>query len=281
MKEHATPEIVANTIEMWREQYKGAFIIVEGDEDARFYECFFDKSQCRAVPADGIENVISVLEILEKHHFIGLVAIVDADFCRPECVQPSSSNLIFTDTHDLETMLLASPALDKVLQIFGSSKKLAALPKDARALLIESGLPLGYLRWASLKFGLFLRFEDLRFKRFVDAKTLAIDPPHLIHQVCAHSQRPDLDVDDIQYMMDLLKDPAHNPWEICCGPDLVSILSIGLGKMLGSHNTGEIHPSKINKSLRLAYEKKHFQCTSLYSAIKQWQQRNRPFRLLQ
>jgi hypothetical protein len=120
----------------------------------------------------------------------------------------------------------------------------------------------------------------LRFKRFVDAKILAIDPPQLIHEVCAHSQRPELDAGDVQYMMDLLKDDNHDPWQVCCGPDLVSILSIGLGKMLGSKNTGEIEPSLISRSLRLAYEKAHFQQTALYSAIKNWEQNNKPFRFL-
>lgn len=280
MREYISGQIVANEIEMWREQYKGAFVIVEGSEDARFYELFTDTSKCQVVPAHEKGKTVSALSTLEQRGFSGVAAIVDADFDRLESIERPSDNLILTDTHDLETMLLSSPALDKVLQMFGSRKKLAAIRRDVRQVLLTSAVCLGYLRWASLRFDLCLRFEGLRLKRFVDTETLAVHIPKLIDVVCAHSRRADLDLDDIKDKMNSLKDDNHDPWQVCCGPDLVGILSIGLGKMLGSRNTGEVEPSVVDKALRLAYEKPYFQGTALYSAIREWEQSNEPFKLL-
>ena len=53
---------------------------------------------------------------------------------------PLSQNLLFTDTHDLETMLLNSPALEKVLSEHGSETKINNFAKDIRQTLqVEPG----------------------------------------------------------------------------------------------------------------------------------------------
>ena len=63
---------------------------------------------------------IEILEILEKSNFQRVLAIVDADFDRLENLANKRPNLLPTDTHDLETMLIKSPALEKVVAEFGS-----------------------------------------------------------------------------------------------------------------------------------------------------------------
>jgi Protein of unknown function (DUF4435) len=53
------------------------------------------------------------LAILEQRGFQGVLAIVDADFDRLVPPTYQSLNLLLTDAHDLETMLIQSPALEK------------------------------------------------------------------------------------------------------------------------------------------------------------------------
>lgn len=55
------------------------------------------------------------MSILEKDAFLGVLAIVDADFDILESKLPESKNVLFTDAHDLETMIMKSFALEKVL----------------------------------------------------------------------------------------------------------------------------------------------------------------------
>jgi hypothetical protein len=56
---------------------------------------------------------------------------VDADFDRIEGRTPPSANLVFTDLHDLECMLIRSTAFDALLSEFGSSEKLQRFDRDA------------------------------------------------------------------------------------------------------------------------------------------------------
>nr|WP_243146916.1 DUF4435 domain-containing protein [Scytonema sp. UIC 10036] len=120
----------ANQIRLRRSTFSGTFLLVEGSSDKTFYDRFVDKAACQLVSVSGKPSsklrVIAVLEILEKSTFQGILAIIDADFERLETFIYSSPNLLRTDTHDLETMLINSPALNKVVAEFASEEKIVA-----------------------------------------------------------------------------------------------------------------------------------------------------------
>ena len=284
MINNITADRIANGIRMQRSQHAGAFLVVEGDTDSRLYKRFVDYRACQLVVAHAKNKAIEALDILEQDSFSGILVIVDADFWVLEGKQPARSNLLLTDTHDLETMILASPALDKFLAEYGSPTKIEALTSQrgqaVREMLIESGTPIGYLRWVSLQDNLALKFEDLSFSKFVDDRTLAVDEAKMIKTVKDHSQTPRLDERELQNRMTKLKNNTHDLWHVCCGHDLICILSIGLRKVLGSHSSYSIQPQVIETMLRLAYEWVYFQVTRLYQSIKAWEEVNHPFKIL-
>lgn len=91
--------------------------------------------------------------MLKQAHLLGILAILDADFDLLEQKADADADLFFTDTHDLETMILQSSALDDIFEEYGSERKIMHLEqaqgKNIRELLLECGKPLGYLRWVS------------------------------------------------------------------------------------------------------------------------------------
>jgi len=149
-----------------------AFLLVEGSTDERVYKHFIGEDKCQIIVTHSKDNAIKALVILEKDKLLGVLAIVDADFMVLEEMQPSSQNLLLTDMHDLELMIINSPALEKVLVELGSTEKISKLEKtykkDIRSLLLESAMPIGYLRWVSLREKLSLKFETLKLDRFID-----------------------------------------------------------------------------------------------------------------
>lgn len=280
MREYISGEVIANRILMMRTQHKGAFLIVEGGWDVRLFKRFIDTSLCHVLDAQTKDNVLTAIGILEQRNFEGAVAIVDTDFSMLEGNQPTSRNVLLTDTHDIETMIISSPAMGKVLAEYGSQQKLAKLSKDPCSILLHTATPVGYLRWVSLKFNLGLKFEELTFSHFVDKKTLEINVPTLLKVVRNHSRRPDLDIAKLHFEMLRLKNDEHNPWQVCCGDDMICILSIGLRKKLGSCTALDTEPSRLNRALRLAYETSHFYATRLCTSIRRWEEDNGPYRLL-
>lgn len=260
-----------------------SFLIIEGSSDEKLYGQYIHPEWCEITVAYNKANAIEVISTLESNNFSGALAIVDADFDVVGNSTTLSHNLLYTDTHDLETMMIKSPALEKVLSEFGAKDKISVINKtgkDARTLLIKCASPLGYLRWVSLKHDLALTFEKLSFDKFVDKDDLTIDTAKMIKTVKEKSQKLGLIDADIQQKMAQVQKDTHDSWHICCGHDLVCILALGLRKALGSHSTGEVEPDIVEKWLRLAYERSFFIETRLYTAIRQWEQDNHPFVIL-
>jgi hypothetical protein len=280
MRESITPDRIANKIRLLRTQHPGSFLIAEGDTDARVWESLVDPTKCCVENAFNKDNAVNVLNILEQANVAGVLAVVDADFDILEKTVPLSPNLLLTDTHDLETMLLKSPALEKVLREHGSTEKIERFPQDIRQTLLESAKIIGYLRWASLKFKYDLSFEGLAFNDFVEKKTLALNESKLIQTVKNKSQKLGLDEQQIRANMDSLKTDTQDMWYVCCGHDMISILSIALCKALGSFNSKELGANVLEKYLRVAYESAHFRETKLYRSIQTWEQTNKPFEVL-
>lgn len=285
MKESITGYSIANDIRMTRSQYAGCFLVVEGETtDLRVYVRFIDLDSCQIVPAHGKEDALEVLEILEDEGFEGVLAIVDADFWRLEGQQPASPNLFITDAHDLEAMILKSPALEKLLTEFASTGKLKSFTEDRakklREVLLELGCPLGYLRWVSKQQGLSLVFEDLTFTRFIDRRTLILDISEMSRVVKNKSSRPDLSEEHLENSIREMEDiNGHDPWDICCGHDLVCILSLGLRSALGSNQARDVEPELLQKFLRIAYEAAFFFETQLFHSLTGWESTNQPFRV--
>ena len=273
MRNYITAADVANEIRMTRTQFRGTFLIVEGQTaDLRVYKRLIDSEQVQVTPAHNKDNVLAALALLEDTNFLGVVAIVDADFWRLEGVEPTSPNLFITDTHDLETMLLESPSLDKLLDEFGSEEKITNFTvnskMEVRQVLLAAARPIGYLRWVSQRSNLSLTFEGIVFSRFIDRDTLHVDISELIREVKNKSRRHDLNESDLQDKIDELTDSKHNSWDICCGHDLVGILSFGLYRVLGSNQRREVEPEVLEKFLRAGYESTYFLSTQLYQSLR-------------
>lgn len=275
---------IVNTARMMRTQYTGTILIVEGSTDARVYGRLVSETECRSILATGKDKAIKALNILEEDGLNGVLTIVDADFWRLDGVEHGSSNLLLTDSHDLETMILYSDALDNVLSEFGSAKKITKLGKPIRDILLEGGLPIGYLRWLSAptKDNLSLKFKELSFDKFVDGKTLCVDVDNLIRELKTNSEDPTLDENVTKLKMTVLAGEGHDPWQVCSGHDLVLILSIGLRNIFGNPRRGKtVTSDHVDGIIRLAYNYSHFCLTRLHNSIKDWEKANPPFKVVE
>lgn len=274
---------IVNVARMMRTQYTGTILIVEGSTDARVYGRLVSETECRVIHATGKDKAISALKMLENGSFDGVLTIVDADFQRLDDIDPNSSNLLMTDSHDLETMILHSDALDNVLSEFGSEGEIEKLGRPIRDILLDGGLPIGYLRWLSspTKDNLSLKFKELSFDKFVDEKTLCVDVDNLIRELKTDSKDSALDDNVIKLKVMTLMSEGHDPWQVCSGHDLVLILSIGLRNMFGNHRGKTVTPEVVDGILRVAYDYSHFCLTQLHNSIKDWEKANPSYRVLQ
>lgn len=265
---------VANTVRMMRTTFKGTIFIVEGDSDVIVLERFIDSSVCRIVASGGRPNTIEAVEILNAEYFIGFVAMVDADYWRLENAVPTIQNMVVTDSHDIETLILSSPALDKLCKEYGSAAKLNALiasGETVSGLLLKAALPIGCLRYCSLKHSLWIDFRDLKYSKFIDKKELVCSQSALVAHVRGKTSRI-LALTDVEVIeaCSTLSITISDPWQACAGDDMIGCLSIALKGKIGTKNNQSVLPKNLLKVLRLAYEFSYFQNTTVYADILAW-----------
>ena len=279
MREQITPDRIANSIRLLRSDHEGVFLIVEGHSDKLIYERLVNKQEVRITIASGKNNAIKALSILEKENFCRVFAVIDADFSRIEQQIPDSNNLFLTDEHDLEMMLIKSAAFDKLLKERGSEEKIAAFSKDIRETLLKLGQEIGKLRLLSLRNKLDLKFEGLKFGKFIDKEKLSINIDELIRSIKNHSQKLSLDEQQIKQDLSVISDENHDPWQLCCGHDFISILAIALCKVLGTWNANDVKKEDWERELRLAYELSYFYQTQIYQLMVNWQSNHHPYKI--
>jgi hypothetical protein len=281
------PDSIANALSFKR-LYPGnellTFLLVEGDTDKRFYEAFTDQKGCAIHVAYSKSTALEVLSILEHNRMTGVLAIVDADFDVLEGKQYTSPNIFLTDTHDVELMIIQSAAFEKVLREFGSANKLENIQrrtgKDIRTLLLDRSKIFGYMRWVSLKKELSLKFDGLELHKYIDRDTFSINEMKTLDYLRNKSQQLHISAKQLQANIAEIKSDEHDVWHVCCGHDLTNMLSWGLRGALGTNDPHEVTPPFIEKSLRLAYEYEYFKKTRLYTALRVWEETNKPFVIL-
>ena len=281
MQQYLTPSDIATNAIMMRALHRGTILIAEGPVDSRFFERFTDSNSCRITPAFGKDNAVGAIQILDRLGIDGVLAIVDSDFWKLEQTPSPSSNVFLTDTHDIETMILSSRALEQILAEFGDQTKINAFP-PIRECLLNCAVPIGALRWISspYKDRLNLKFDGLVFGNFIDRKNLTINLDILISEIKVNSNNTGLNDAIIKKNLASILTTGHDRWQLCCGHDLVEILFIGLAGNLSNQKFRGVSIQAFNAILRLTYDYAHFRTTQLYQSITAWQGVNPQYKCL-
>ncbi len=261
-------------------------LLVESGSDYAFWRARVH-ARCEVRDLGGRERALEEAARAREERDDNVIAILDADFDRIEGRLAELSNVFWTDHHDLEVMLILSPALGKVLAERGAREKLGQL-RDAevevRQRLLELGLCMARLRLASQRQGWGLKFRKrparphgeistVKVEKFCPPERWELDVARMIQVVIEFNQRHDLlqETERVRQVMETMPDEPRD--QLCNGHDLVALLAVGLKKKLGSGSGGSVDVDDLTRDLRLAHEMEHLMATGLYAALTRWQAR--------
>ena len=281
---YQTGDTIANRVLLLRDKYKGPVLLLEGDNDEKFFSKFVEDPEMLIISSEGKENVLDAVEILESEGIVqGFLGIVDADFGHVDGSLPTSQNVVVTDDHDVEMMIIRTKAFDEVLSELGSKCKIRKFPNRERGIrdtLMQKALVVGHLRHLSVTDDLHLRFEGLRFEGFVDRdrNTLNLDIDEMIRRVFELKRIPNIREEDIKNKLsEIIKHDNEDPYQICCGHDFIAIFRIALRNVIGTRSGQTTNPEVLESILRLAYDSDDFRQTKLYSDAKRWSKRSQGY----
>ncbi len=273
------PTVIANDIRMRRDLHTGTFILVEGRDDRLFFQKFFAPDLCKFIVAENKSNVCSTVCILDKDKFPGVVGLIDADYDHIEKRYNMSPNIIITNLHDIECIQIQSNGFDDVVKEFGSNDKVDKLGNDIRTILLRAASPIGYLRLYSERTKLDLRFNGLKYSKFIERDSLLLNIEKLIEEVKNNSNRHDITNSSLLLGIEEIKNFGYDPWQICTGADLLGILSFGLRSTLGNNKAGDVNDEKLRQALRLAYRNEDFEESEIKHSLHLWEVQNHPFKI--
>ena len=269
-------------IEMLRTLQNNAVLVVEGPSDEQFFGNFIDGDTCEIVIAWGADNSLTAVEIARGRRLTGICCVMDRDYREFLCLMIGDPDVVFTDEHDIEMMMVRSPALSRVFAELGSRQKLREAERkriDLREFILEAVYVVGVLRLYALEHGKALKFDDLPLA-FVDHRTFAIDLGRLLTDICNHSRIPRAEVADYYEYLEGWRARDHNRWMMCCGHDFAAIGGKSLRQIFGTRNVREVTAEEIESRLRLAFSDDAFGGTTLAAGIRAWEVRNLPYKCL-
>ena len=275
---HKDPGTIASEVKMMRVDHPGAFLVVEGVADMRFWRPR-QYEACELVNGEGKRNVIGGVQRLDRERFGGVLGVVDDDCDSLMGIDVGTRNVVRTDVHDLECLLCRSSALEMVLAEYGDESKIRRFEMnagtDVRGALLERALVFGRLRFAALRDGLDIDNSAIRVQRFVDRGTWTVDAEGLVRAVVKDGSPHDEGV--VERCVARL--PVVDPWRVARGHDMVSILRLGLRRVLGDL-PASVGDGQISRILRAGMASDELRATNLWAHMRAWETGNHPFRIL-
>lgn len=275
-----TADTIATQVELERDNHHGPILLVEGDSDSLFFNNLIDSKSCRIVVSSGKENAIGAIEILNKEGATGVLCVVDADFHHlGVAALANNENVVISDHHDLEILMIEDSAFDKLVKNFGSDEKVAALLAtglSVRDAIYKSCAIMGAMRLWSIESGNNLNFKKLKNKKyhFIDLRDLACDRDTLITSVKNASEKFNLANDAINNGISDVLNRGYDVRQLCNGHDMCWVISRALRRLIGSLSEETSAPENIEKILRIGYETGNFKLTGLCQSMVAWQARN-------
>jgi hypothetical protein len=276
-------ELIITSIQILRassldDYSRSSFLLLEGSDDSKFWTYYISDESCRIIICNGKKHIVAAIEKISKEKITGVLGIVDDDFDSLEGKTLNLPNLIATETHDLECLLLRSRAFEKVLAEHGDSQKIKKFKqgenKELREALLKRCEIFGQLRWLSCKYDWKFSFDRLPPNNFVN-KDWEVDKIKLLDNTIQLLENT-LTKGQLQNLIDSLPQDI-DLWQVCQGHDLLYVFAIAFQKVLGRKAVGS---DSIASLLRQSIEFTEFLVTELATKVKNWECDNQPYQIL-
>lgn len=251
--------------------HKEVIIVVEGEDDEKALKKFFNVQAVEFTCATSCSIVKDAMLIVstDKQLKDCVIGIKDADFDHINKISHNIANLMLTDTHDMETMMLTSKVCECICWET-IKKEYPNLSFDAMTSLKN----LSYLRYYNDK--IILNGEDsnkegIKFKGIKIADVASLSVQDVLQNVEAKGNSDKTSFPDLDTMNQFISQNPIDDKDLTLftnGHDLVYAIRDIL------HSKDEAAKSYSDKSIatmiRISYSKEEFEKTKLYKDIDNW-----------
>ena len=251
------------------------WILVEGEDDCKLYPNFFDETKARVEFVNGgKEQMIIALNTLTKETE-QVIGVQDADFAHLEKKYPPVTNLFLTDYHDIEITMLN---FDEVLGNLFTEYRMQDKKNTVWQNVLHEASYVGYVRWYNdtMKYSdenfKGINFAGIRYGHLIclDDCKITLNKQQFFEEINRRTNRKEqVTSADIEKFIALHK--TEDLLNLCNGHDVAKMLSLCIGSQV-SH-------TELCRHIRLSFQIIHFEKTTLYAQIDNWQ-KNHGYKIL-
>ncbi|PWR70242.1 hypothetical protein DK846_15105 [Methanospirillum lacunae] len=274
-------EVIYTSLVMKRQIDKRAIIVVEGTTDERVFYRFFGDEKVRYEITYNKEKVIDVVNFANRDSFCGLFGIIDCDYDFILNMCKNIPNLLYTDSHDIITMIFYSNAFDLFLREYGYDPEILKINPNVLITLLNIVMPLGIYRLLieQNKSSIQVQIKNAKIEDFLDFNNFSFKIEEFINNTLIPNN--DEGINTISIMKKInenLKNTSVDIWHICKGHDLIVVLSQFLILKIGNNRKGKKLDNDLTEAaLRAYYEMNFFISTKLFKSIVDWNLKNRDY----
>lgn len=264
LAESKTIEIILAEILMEETTHSGGFLMVEGSDDRLFWRGRVNSQSCKLIICGGKANVVGAAAELDGQNNQRVLGVVDADFDRVADFEISySERLVSTDEHDLDVMLLLSPALERVLLEQADQENFAGEHSQSLSeCMTDYAMSFGRLRYLHSQAQCSFKFDEFSPYRYISIDNFSFDQQKLMQDFSQLIEWGD------QTLVDALQQiPVTSSGQIVQGHDALRILCIALKGVCKLSGSKSIDEAELRKFLRLAFHRDDLCATNMYQSL--------------
>lgn len=268
VQKYLTADSKAATLLAMRSACKEVLLVVEGDADIDTFSNGLGVPRSNFLSCNGKE----ILMILynkppQKGIDSGTLFIRDRDNDEISTSCRDGIMLLVTSLYDIEMELLKVRLFRRIISDYTLGFHDDSLAQDEFSKLCKSASCLGAIRAYSHKHGLRLDFDDIKYGRFLDLRTMNIDIRSAVTYIYAKSNVRLTDIDKIVSDINTILD-TFDPIHLVCSKDFLGILHLALCRHYGTCGSKECEPSVLSRIIRIATSHDDLKSLPLYQPLK-------------
>ena len=264
-----TPVEIINEIRLLisHPAYNKTIVLVEGESDLRFFKEILSDGSADIHPSGGKWQVLEIAARYSSSDRV--VGLCDADFDHV-MQRAHGDNVVLTDCHDLEMMMVQSGAAKPVIREAVGAAVPSATVLNLLDAVLDIAVQLGKIRFINERDQLRMNFSGLRYQEFVliekNPIRLGVDLEAVIAQIFERSKPVQTSKEEI--LDEISRSLAQkDKYQVCSGHDVTRIINVVSSDKHLSKKA--LSSASIERLLRVAYlASKAFGHTRMHQGIR-------------
>jgi len=265
---HLNAETKAATLLAMRSAKKDTLLVVEGDTDVDLFANTLGVPRSNILSCNGKEVLMLVYGMgPAKGIDPGSIFIRDRDHDSVITGIKNGVLILVTTKYDIEMELLGNRIFGRLLSDYLKSPLDRVQESAEFAKVCRPAGYIGALRLFSHTNAIGIDFDDIKYTRFINAKTMDIGVKEMVRYMFAKSKVKLENLDDIQAEIEKLVLSVPND-EMACGKEVVDVLHLALSKHYDACPASECTSEVLSRMLRVAANNDDMKMLPMYAALR-------------